>query len=352
MKTATLSDSRLAEIIAGFADAKIAIVGDFFLDKYLDVDPAFEEISVETSLAAHQVTNIRCAPGAAGTVVRNLHSLGAGTLLAIGFTGDDGEGFDLRKELKRLDCDTSQLFIDTERYTPTYLKPRNANIPGLGGEHSRYDTKNRTKTPPAIEDRIIQALEQTVANVDAVIVLDQVHEAQCGVVTRKIREAIARLAANPPQTYFWADSRRLIHEFRNVIIKPNQFEAAGIDCPLPDDEVELSQLLERGRQLHAENNAPVVITRGQHGMLVSDPEWTVVPGVHITGETDPTGAGDSATAGTVLALCAGATLDEAALVGNLVASITIQQLATTGTATPAEVAERLKIWQQQQNATH
>jgi len=184
-----------------------------------------------------------------------------------------------------------------------------------------------------------------------VIVLDQVHEAQCGVVTQKVREAIARLAGDWPQTFFWADSRRLIHQFRNVIVKPNQFEAAGIDCPLPDDEVELSELLERGQRLRADNHAPVAITRGQHGMLVSDPEWTVVPDVHATGETDPTGAGDSATAGTVLALCAGATLDEAALVGNLVASITIQQLATTGTATRAQVAERLLIWQQQ-NATH
>jgi sugar/nucleoside kinase (ribokinase family) len=82
-------------------------------------------------------------------------------------------------------------------------------------------------------------------------------------------------------------------------------------------------------------------------MLVSDPEMMVIPGVRLTGPIDPTGAGDSATAGAVLALASGATLPEAALVGCLVASITVQQLATTGTATPAQVIERLEIWREQ-----
>jgi sugar/nucleoside kinase (ribokinase family) len=67
----------------------------------------------------------------------------------------------------------------------------------------------------------------------------------------------------------------------------------------------------------------------------------------VEGPIDSTGAGDSATAGAVSALAAGATLPEAALVGNLVASITVQQLATTGTAQPEELVPRLAIWQAQ-----
>jgi sugar/nucleoside kinase (ribokinase family) len=55
---------------------------------------------------------------------------------------------------------------------------------------------------------------------------------------------------------------------------------------------------------------------------------------------DIVGAGDSATSGIVLSLLAGATEVEAAAVGNLVASITVQQLGTTGTATPDQVVER------------
>ena len=83
-------------------------------------------------------------------------------------------------------------------------------------------------------------------------------------------------------------------------------------------------------------------------MVVSDPAWTRIPGVRIEGEIDPTGAGDSATAGAVLALCTGATLPEAALIGNLVASITIQQIGTTGVARPDQLPGRLQMWQSQQ----
>jgi sugar/nucleoside kinase (ribokinase family) len=79
-------------------------------------------------------------------------------------------------------------------------------------------------------------------------------------------------------------------------------------------------------------------------MLVSDPEWTVVPGLPVAGEIDPTGAGDSVSAGAVLALCAGATLPEAALVGNLVASVTIQQIGTTGVARPQQLREAFGKW--------
>jgi sugar/nucleoside kinase (ribokinase family) len=77
---------------------------------------------------------------------------------------------------------------------------------------------------------------------------------------------------------------------------------------------------------------------------VSDPEPSLVRGVRVPEPTDPTGAGDSATAGAVLALCAGASPAEAALVANLVASITVQQLGTTGTARPEELAPRLEMW--------
>ena len=47
-------------------------------------------------------------------------------------------------------------------------------------------------------------------------------------------------------------------------------------------------------------------------------------------------------AGIVSALCCGATPVEAALVGNLVASITIQQIGTTGTATREQVLGRYR----------
>ena len=110
---------------------------------------------------------------------------------------------------------------------------------------------------------------------------------------------------------------------------------------------ELERIEEALPRLAEVSRAPVCVTLGERGMYVSHPVPTLVPGVVLLGPLDSTGAGDSATAGCVLALASAASLPEAALVGNLVASITVQQLAVTGTATPAQLLDRLAIWRKQ-----
>ena len=220
-------------------------------------------------------------------------------------------------------------------------------VAGLAGEHSRYDTKNRRLTPQNIEQAVITSLVQLVDQVDAVIVMDQVEARDCGAVTGPVRDRLAELAEQHKSVHFWADSRRRIHEYCNLIIKPNEFEAVGNESPLPGDTVDVDELRAAVGQMQVETGAPLFITRGADGMFVSDPKWTPVPGVRVTGDTDTTGAGDSATAGCVLALCSGASYVEAAVIGNLVASITVQQLATTGTASPEELIPRLQLWQEQ-----
>ncbi len=348
MKTASLSQDRLAELLDRFSECRVAVVGDFFLDKYLEIDPGLDEPSLETGKTAYQVTAIRFSPGAAGTVVCNLAALGAGQLHAVGLTGEDGESFELRQALEQLGCTTRHLHASPERFTPTYLKPRDRTRPGLEGEHSRYDTKNRTPTPKGIEDSVRASLESLLSSVDAVVVMDQVEIENCGVVTKEVRRTVSRIARENPQIIFWADSRRHIRQFRNVIIKPNQFEALSIVPAHPGDAVPLEKLIGESEELRQKTLAPVFVTRGAEGILVCDGVCTLVPGMPIGGAIDPTGAGDSATAGCVLALCAGATPGEAGVIGNLVASLTVQQLATTGTARPDQLRQRLEEWRQSQ----
>ena len=55
-------------------------------------------------------------------------------------------------------------------------------------------------------------------DVDAVIVADQVEEEDCGVVTTNLREALADRADRHRDVICWADSRRRIRQFRQVII--------------------------------------------------------------------------------------------------------------------------------------
>jgi len=341
--------SRLNELLEQFPRRRVAVLGDFFLDKYLEVDRGLDEPSVETGLVAYQVVRVRRAPGAAGTVVNNLAALGAGELHAIGAVGDDGEAFDLCQGLNRIGCSTGGLLRCPELLTPTYLKPCDASVVGLAGEHSRYDTKNRTPTPRDIVDRVATELERVLPRVDALLVMDQVEMPDCGVITSLLRDRLSELAQRFPNVLFWADSRRHIRLFRNVTIKANQFEAVHRLNPAVGEEVSHDELQRLVPELRSEMGAPVFVTCGERGILVSDPAVTLVPTLKATGPIDPTGAGDSVSAGAVLSLTSGATPAEAALIGNLVASITIKQLGTTGSATPDQVRAALTAWNRKQH---
>jgi sugar/nucleoside kinase (ribokinase family) len=266
---------------------------------------------------------------------------------ALGAVGDDGEAYDLSLGLHRLSCSTQGLLRCPELMTPTYLKPHDLGVAGLAGEHSRYDTKNRRPVPTEVIERLAKAVSQLLPHLDALIIMDQVELPDCGVITAGMRGLLAEFAVQFPDVLFWADSRRFIRQFRNIVIKPNQFEAVGRTNPLPGDEVAEHDLRTAIPRLRAETNRTVFVTCGDRGMLVSDPEVSHVPTVMVRGPIDPTGAGDSATAGAVLALASGATPAQAALVGNLVASITVQQLGTTGTATAEQVLNAYDIWRVQ-----
>src|SRR6185369_11173199 len=89
-----MEPARLRQLLDRFPAATVLVVGDFFLDKYLDIDPRLSEPSLETGLEAYQVVGVRSYPGAAGTVVNNLRALDVGVRV-LGVIGDDGEGDDL-----------------------------------------------------------------------------------------------------------------------------------------------------------------------------------------------------------------------------------------------------------------
>ena len=68
-----MTPERLDQILEKIPEIRIAVIGDFFLDRYFDIDRSLAETSLETGLEAHQVVNVRCYPGAAGnTAVGNM----------------------------------------------------------------------------------------------------------------------------------------------------------------------------------------------------------------------------------------------------------------------------------------
>jgi rfaE bifunctional protein kinase chain/domain len=336
-----IDQDRFLEILEAFSHVRLAVIGDFFLDKYLVIDPALAELSLETGLTAHQVVGVRHSPGAAGTVTSNLAALQVGAIHAVGAIGDDGHGYELRQGLQRTGVAMGQLLILEDLFTPTYTKPMVIQPDGGEQESSRLDLRNRRPLSEAVQERVAEALEQLLPELDGVIIADQVAEPHLGVVTPAVRERLAELAQAHPEVVFFADSRAQIGEFRHVIIKPNRREAALCLGREDEGDVALAELEQMGQELARRNGRPVFITLGAEGILACTADAaTHAPGIPVTGPLDICGAGDSATAGIVTALCAGASPAEAALFGNLVASITVQQVGTTGTASPGQVLQR------------
>ncbi len=353
---------RLDALLAQFPAMRVAVLGDFFLDKYLEVDPDLAEQSLETGKTAHQVTAVRHAPGAAGTVVNNLASLmsprpvalagaaGPPSLCAIGFTGDDGEGYELRQDLAALGVDTGRLEFDTApgRRTPVYLKPRDAGSPGLEGEHSRYDLKNRVPTSEPLERKLADAVTGLLDTVDVLVAMDQVEDEGCGVFTPGLYSLLRKLLAGTNRPIAWADSRRRIRRFSGFIRKMNQFELLDIRDPVPGAVLPDASIAAAMTAMELDSGIPVFVTAGERGVWVMGASGPlIVPAVSYGGAVDPTGAGDSFTAGAVLALAAGASPPEAALVGNLAASVTVRKLGTTGTASPGELRAAFELWKEQ-----
>src|SRR5437762_8604665 len=92
-----LTTEILEHILTAIPQRTIGVLGDLFLDRYLDLDAALTEPSIETGLDAYQVVRVRSYPGAAGTVLNNLVALGVGRVLPVAVIGDDGEGYELRQ---------------------------------------------------------------------------------------------------------------------------------------------------------------------------------------------------------------------------------------------------------------
>jgi len=328
-----MTPQRLLELTGRYANVSVAVVGDFCLDRYLEIDPAREEISIETGLPAHQVVRVRSQPGAAGTVMNNIVALGVKQAFAVGIRGDDGEGYELHQALIAQGVDTSGLIVSPDRRTFTYTKPLVVKPGELPRELSRLDIKNWTPTPSALADRLIAGLDSVLGRVQAVIVMDQVSEPDRGAITARVRDALADRAGRPESPFFLADSRRFIGSFRNICLKLNRHELRSlypVESGLSDRQM--------AEELNRRTGKPVFVTLSEDGVWsVDGNSFAHSPPVPIEGPIDVVGAGDSVSANVSVALAAGATPKEAAELGNLAGSVVVGKIGTTGTASVAEL---------------
>lgn len=337
-----MNADRFHAITSRYPKLRIAVVGDFCLDRYLEIDPARGEISIETGLAVYNVVRVRAQPGGAGTILNNLVALGVGEIVAVGFCGDDGEGYELRRELAKLPGVRLDHFLMTpDRLTFTYAKPLILATNGIPVEQNRLDTKNWSPTPLGIQEKLAQSLRDLIPIVDAVVVLDQVDEPETGVVTRGLLKVIGELAASHPEVIMIADSRQGLRDWPRVIYKMN---AAELGSLVPDSKIStIDEVSAAATELSSQNRQPVFVTLAERGIVIASSDGQVqhVHALPVRGPIDIVGAGDAVTANLTCALAANASPREAAELASVAASLVIHQVGTTGSARVVELLDLL-----------
>ncbi len=337
-----MTNERFQAITTGYTRLRLAVVGDFCLDRYLEIDPARTEISLETGLPVHNVVRVRAQPGGAGTVLNNLAALGVGTLYPVGFAGDDGEGYELRRALAALPGVRLDHFIQTrDRATFTYCKPLVLEPNKSPRELNRLDQKNWTPTPTTLAGQLSAAVQACADEVDALALLSQVDTPETGVLTAHVLTAIRDISLAQPARLMLADSRHGLQDFPALDFKMNVAELAALGPLGPSPS--LAELSRAAAQLARSHARAVFVTLAERGIVGALPDGQVehVPAWPVQGEIDVVGAGDAVTANLVVALACGATLREALELATAAASIVIHQLGTTGTASVAQIRSLL-----------
>jgi len=319
-------------------DVVITVFGDFCLDKYLYVDAERDELSLETGLTAYQVTGKKLSPGAAGTITNNLRAMGA-KVLCVGILGEDGEGYELERCLKKIGADTEYMVHTSVRATCTYTKPMRMED---GGERemNRFDFRNFSPTPEEIEQRLLDALERASAVSDAVVISDQFCEENFAAVTKSVRAGIASLSERR-DIPFYVDSRQFAGRFEGCIVKCNDREVLSVfgEEMAGEGADGLEQVSRCALRLYEKNKKPVVVTLGEMGCLVASGQIGRIPAYPAKGPLDIVGAGDAFNAGFIFALSKGLSLEEAADIGNAASNVSIRKIGETGSASLQEIWE-------------
>ena len=311
---------RAKTLIDEFADKRIVVLGDVMLDEF--VWGRVRRISPEAPVPVVEVERQTLAIGGAGNVVSNLAALGASPVM-LGVVGDDDDAERLRSKFHAIGVETSTLVRDPSR--PTTLKTR---IIAHNQQVVRADRESRRPVSPEIEDEIIDLFRREMEKADALVVSDY----NKGLLTESLLARALEAARTSNLTVCIDPKARNFSRYQPLtIITPNTQEAAEAAGIAIEDE---ASLIEAGRRILAGIDCrAALITRGEEGMslFTSGGEMTHIPTV-AREVYDVTGAGDTVIATLAVALAAGASFVEAAVLANHAAGVVVGKLGTAAVA--------------------
>jgi rfaE bifunctional protein kinase chain/domain len=323
----------LQEVLEKIKSVKIAIIGDFCLDAYWFVDESKSEISIETGNPTEPVRFQKYSLGGAGNVANNLAALEIKDIRAFGVIGNDPFGAEMTSIMNKTGINTLNMLIQEKDWsTHVYIKPHVGEK-----EQNRIDFGNFNNLSDETADRLIKNLKKESAEVDIVIINQQVLS---GIHTEYFRQKLVEVINFFPEKIFIADSRNYTDYYRGAYRKMNDAEAVRL-CEIskdPGEIVSYSEINYAAERLYERYRKPLFITRGIRGSIVTDDKGiSEIGGLMIISRTDTVGAGDSYLAGAAAALAAGYSLETAGEIGTFTAGVTVQKLFQTGTASPKEV---------------
>lgn len=308
-----MNSERLETILARIQQLRMAVMGDFALDFYFDIQTSTGEFSLETAKEVHLASQPRAYLGGAGNVAKNLAILGA-QVAAFGVRGDDLFGREMAHQMATLGINATNIHI-ADVDTPTYSKPLRKKE-----ELNRIDFGTRSLNFQARTGELLQSL---VANTFDWIIFNE--QFSFPLLQAQQIEGIN-------QTKALADLRSLGSYARNLPLKVNEAEFIKIQQKPAN--------LENIRAWANTRNKPVLVTLGEKGMVyASSVEFHHQPAFPVKGPIDTVGAGDMVVAGFSAARAAGASVEEACEFASLAVHISIHQIGETGSASPDAIRQ-------------
>lgn len=300
--------------LEAFASKRIVVIGDVMLDKY--IFGKVRRISPEAPVPVVTVVEERYVPGGAANAASNITTLGANAYL-LGVAGNDHARDILISETRARGINTDFLIISDHR-------PTTQKIRAIGNDYQllRIDYENSNEISDELP-RLTENLERIDA-MDAIIVSDY----DKGTITPEVMEAV-KAVARKRDTLLLVDPKPKHKSYYHDIslVTPNRKEAAKMSG-IPIETT--ADIESAGQKLMAELNCNVLITRGAQGMSLFEQQ---APPVHIPTVAqevyDVSGAGDTVIATIALAICSGASPEDAAVLANHAASIKVGKLGTS-----------------------
>lgn len=314
------STERLFELIDRFSQARVLVVGDLTLDEFLTGQ--VERISREAPVLIIRHETTRQTPGGGANAVYNLAKLRA-KVKVVGLVGKDAQGDALRSIFADAGMDTSGIIIDPDRPTVTKTRIAGHSRQSVTQQIVRVDRKSDALPNTEIQLQLAERIRQELDTVDAIVCSDYGD----GVFTPPVIEAVLKHSRTI------VDAQKSLRRFSGAtVFTPNLPEAEqAVGFSINSTET----LQNAGFDLLALTQSQhVLITRGEEGMSLFDRTGVEqhIPAFNRTDVFDVTGAGDTVVAALTLSLCTGASFWEAAVLGNLAASIVVRKFGTTTTS--------------------